>query len=65
MRLKILQIPAADVGNIVGYEVEQELRPYVLQDEWLFPADDSHGGSTVHFATSAWMGIQSGVGESR
>jgi len=36
VRLKILQIPAADVGNIVGYEVEQEVRPYVLQEEWLF-----------------------------
>jgi len=36
VRLKILRIPAADVGNIVGYEVEQDLRPYVLQDEWLF-----------------------------
>jgi len=36
VRVKILQIPAADVGNIVGFEVEQDLRPYVLQDEWLF-----------------------------
>ena len=36
LRTKVLQIPAADVGNIVGYEAEQELRPYVLQDEWLF-----------------------------
>jgi len=36
VRLKVLQIPAADVGNIVGYEVEQEVRPYVLQQEWLF-----------------------------
>jgi Domain of Unknown Function with PDB structure (DUF3857)/Transglutaminase-like superfamily len=36
IRLKILRIPAADVGNVVGYEVEQDLRPYVLQDEWRF-----------------------------
>lgn len=36
VRSRLLQIPAADIGNIVGYEVEQELRPYVLQDEWLF-----------------------------
>ena len=36
LRTKVLRIPAADVGNIVGYESEQELRPYVLQDEWLF-----------------------------
>src|SRR6202790_3074790 len=30
VRVKVLKIPAADVGNIVGYEVEQDLRPYVL-----------------------------------
>jgi Domain of Unknown Function with PDB structure (DUF3857)/Transglutaminase-like superfamily len=36
VRTRLLQIPAADIGNIVGYEVEQDLRPYVLQDEWLF-----------------------------
>jgi hypothetical protein len=35
-RMKLLQIPAADVGNVIGYEVEQDVRPYVLQDEWLF-----------------------------
>jgi hypothetical protein len=35
VRTKLLQIPAADPGNIVGYEVEQEGRPYVLQDFWL------------------------------
>src|ERR1700722_11899161 len=36
VRVKELRIPAADVGNIVGYEVEQDLRPYLLQREWLF-----------------------------
>src|SRR6202011_3594191 len=35
VRLKILRIPAADVGNVVGYEVEQEVRPYVLQQKWM------------------------------
>jgi len=35
-RIKILAIPAAEPGNIVGYEIEQELRPYVLQDNWDF-----------------------------
>jgi hypothetical protein len=33
-RIKILTIPAADPGNIVGYEIEQEKRPYVLQSNW-------------------------------
>lgn len=35
-RVKVLRIPAADVGNVIGYETEQEVRPYVLQNEWLF-----------------------------
>jgi hypothetical protein len=35
-RIKVLRIPAADVGNVIGYETEQEVRPYVLQHEWLF-----------------------------
>ncbi len=36
VRTRLLQIPAADPGNLVGYEVEHEDKPYVLQDEWLF-----------------------------
>lgn len=36
IRTKVLQIPAADPGNIVGYEIEHEDRPYILQDEWMF-----------------------------
>jgi len=33
---KILTIPAAEPGNIIGYEYEQKQRPYVLQDVWYF-----------------------------
>jgi hypothetical protein len=36
VRTKLLQIPAADPGNIVGYEIDHEDRPYILQDEWIF-----------------------------
>jgi Domain of Unknown Function with PDB structure (DUF3857)/Transglutaminase-like superfamily len=36
LKSKILTIPAAEPGNVVGYEIEQELRPYVLQDVWAF-----------------------------
>ncbi len=36
LKSKILTIPAADPGNVVGYEIEQELRPYVMQDIWEF-----------------------------
>jgi hypothetical protein len=31
---KVLVIPAADPGNIVGFEFEQEEQPYALQDIW-------------------------------
>jgi hypothetical protein len=34
VRAKVLRIPAADPGNIVGYEYELEERPWVLQDTW-------------------------------
>jgi hypothetical protein len=40
LRTKILKIPAADPGNIVGYEIEHEDRPYILQDEWSFQQED-------------------------
>ena len=36
VRTKLLQIPAADPGNIIGFEIEHEDRPYVLQDGWMF-----------------------------
>ena len=36
VRTKILRIPASDIGNIVGYEIEHEDRPYILEDEWSF-----------------------------
>jgi hypothetical protein len=34
LRMKYLQIPAPDPGNIVGYEIEQEERPYVYESDW-------------------------------
>jgi len=43
---KLLQIPAADPGNIVGYEYEKEVQPMVLQEVWNFqreiPVRESH-----------------------
>jgi len=36
VRAKLLPIPAALPGNIVGYEIEQEERPIVYQDLWMF-----------------------------
>src|SRR5260370_17441942 len=43
---KVLEIPAARPGNFVGYEIDREERPYVMQEEWLFqttvPVRESH-----------------------
>jgi transglutaminase-like putative cysteine protease len=36
LRTKTLRIPAATAGSVVGYEFEQELRPYVMMDDWWF-----------------------------
>ena len=36
VRAKVLHIPGADVGSIVGYEYESEEQPLVLQDHWEF-----------------------------
>jgi len=36
VRRKILLIPAATPGSIVGYEIQQELQPYAMTDEWDF-----------------------------
>jgi Domain of Unknown Function with PDB structure (DUF3857)/Transglutaminase-like superfamily len=46
LRTRTLVIPAAIPGNIIGYEVEQELRPYMMVDDWGFqdtiPVRESH-----------------------
>jgi hypothetical protein len=43
---KLLRIPAADPGNIVGYEYEKEEQPFVLQEVWHFqeanPVREAH-----------------------
>lgn len=40
LKTKLLVIPASDPGNIVGYEIEQEVHPYVIQDVWAFQHQD-------------------------
>jgi hypothetical protein len=40
VRDRMLQIPAADPGNIVGYEYEVEESPLVLQTVWQFQESD-------------------------
>jgi hypothetical protein len=45
-RTKNVQLPAGDPGNVIGWEVEQDLRPYVLEDLWDFqeqiPVREAH-----------------------
>ncbi|MFZ1112333.1 MAG: DUF3857 and transglutaminase domain-containing protein [Candidatus Acidiferrales bacterium] len=36
LKVKALAIPAADPGNVVGYEYVQKGRPYIFQDVWDF-----------------------------
>ncbi len=36
MKERFLRIPAAEPGNVVGYEIETEERPFILQDWWHF-----------------------------
>lgn len=46
LRVKRLQIPAAIPGSVVGYELREEQRTYVLEDEWRFqdtiPVREAH-----------------------
>jgi hypothetical protein len=36
VRTRLLRIPAANPGAVIGYELEQEEKPYILTDEWIF-----------------------------
>jgi transglutaminase-like putative cysteine protease len=38
-REKLLEIPAADPGNVIGYEYERRRRPSISQDTWRFQHD--------------------------
>jgi Domain of Unknown Function with PDB structure (DUF3857) len=38
IRVRTLPIPAGEPGNIVGYEIQYNDRPYVLDDQWQFQA---------------------------
>jgi hypothetical protein len=35
-KVRTLQIPAGDPGNVVGYEIQYDSRPFVLEDGWDF-----------------------------
>jgi uncharacterized protein DUF3857/transglutaminase superfamily protein len=40
VKARVLQIPASDPGNIVGYEYEVEAHPLLLQDRWDVQSSD-------------------------
>jgi len=40
VKARVLHIPAADPGNIIGYEYEVEEEPFFLQDTWAFQTGD-------------------------
>jgi len=40
VKVKVLRIPAAEPGNIIGYEYEEEEQPFVLQDIWSFQEEN-------------------------
>ncbi|MBS0388232.1 MAG: hypothetical protein JSR15_07100, partial [Proteobacteria bacterium] len=46
VRSKLMQIPAAVPGNLIGVEIEQQLQPYLLDAEWQLqdeiPVRDAH-----------------------
>lgn len=35
-RMKVLMIPGAEVGSVIGYEYQQRRRPFIFQDFWVF-----------------------------
>jgi predicted transglutaminase-like cysteine proteinase len=39
-KYKVVQIPASDPGNVVGYEYELEEHPFFLQEKWEFQEQD-------------------------
>ena len=44
----LLQIPAADPGNVIGYEYDEEEQPLVLQDVWAFQREIP--GRELHYS---------------
>lgn len=36
LKMRTLEIPAGEPGNVVGYEIQYDSRPFVLEDGWHF-----------------------------
>ena len=47
VKAKLLRVPAAEPGNLVGFEYEEEEQPFVLQDVWRF--QDSNPVREAHY----------------
>src|SRR5262249_4361729 len=39
-KIKAVRVSGADVGTVVGFEYEKQVRPYVFQDSWMFQQDE-------------------------
>lgn len=66
-KYKIVRVPGADVGTVLGFEYEQKARPYIFQDFWDFqsflPVQESryelHLASSWRFK-SDWVNHEAG-----
>ncbi len=58
LRRRVLNIPAPDPGNIVGYEYEVEEQPFFLQDIWYFQGTDPVRESHYSLQLASGMGVQ-------
>lgn len=59
LKYKFLEIPAAEPGNVLGYEYEIEEHPLFLQDMWI--VQSGRPAHEMHFALSLppGLGVQS------
>ena len=39
VKAKVLKVPGAEIGTVVGFEFEQKARPYIFQDFWQFQSE--------------------------
>ena len=60
VKIRLMQIPAADVGNLVGYELELRENPLVLQQWW---GIQGAAGGALCAASAGGLAVQGDVHE--
>ncbi len=58
LRRKVMTLPAAVPGNVIGYEIEKELQPYEMTDEWDFQDTIPVREGALHGALAGGMVVQ-------